>query len=99
MLEFKLNYYFEKYKDTCIISTSKFKDIFKKENGEFSLLSELIVMIQRYQYKKYGNLIPYPESIIRINKKNAYNNKYNARMRTLFGTKEERRKRKLDNRW
>lgn len=57
MLEFKLNYYFEKYKDTCIIKSRLFKELFIKENGDFPLLNELVVMIQRYQYNKYGELV------------------------------------------
>lgn len=51
MLEFKLEYYFELYKDTVLLSTTKFKDVFTKKHGEFELLPELINMIQKYQYK------------------------------------------------
>ena len=51
MLEFKLNYYFEKYKNASVISSPKFKEVFIKKEGEFELLNELLVMIQRYQIK------------------------------------------------
>ena len=57
MLEFKLNYYFEKYKDSCVISLSKFRDRFIKENGDFPLINEVFIMIQKYQYKNYGDLV------------------------------------------
>lgn len=53
-MDFKLNYYFQKYKDTSIVSRNDFRLRFKKENGKFNYLEELIVMIEQYQIKKYG---------------------------------------------
>ena len=53
-LNFKLNYYFEKYKDKSINSNEDFRLKFIKENGKFEYLNELILMINRYQVKKYG---------------------------------------------
>lgn len=57
-LDFKLNYYFNKYKDHPIANVSDFRKKFKRENGDFQYLSELIVMISKYQVKKYGETIP-----------------------------------------
>ena len=53
-LNFKLNYYFEKYKDKSLNSNEDFRLKFIKENGKFEYLNELILMINRYQVKKYG---------------------------------------------
>lgn len=53
-LDFKLNYYYHKYKDTPLPNSDKFRRKFEKENGKFQYLNELIVMIINYQVKKYG---------------------------------------------
>ena len=99
MLEFKLNYYFEKYKDTCIISLTKFKDNFIKENGDFPLLNELAIMINKYQIKKYGDLLASGKKTGVIVKRGTYYRRADQRIRTRFGTKEERNRRKLESRW
>lgn len=99
MLEFKLQYYFEKYKDTCVISAPKFKNTFTKKEGEFELLNELLVMIQRYQISKFGDLV--------TSGRNVYETKGNGkrfdmeltRERNRFGTKEERKRRKINEKW
>lgn len=54
-LDFKLNYYFEKYKNTSLNSNEDFRLKFIKEHGNFPYLNELILMINRYQVKKYGS--------------------------------------------
>ena len=97
MLEFKLQYYFEKYKDTCIISTALFKVVFTKKEGEFELLPELVNMIQKYQYNKYGNLLTSGKKTYRLVKKGTYGMLENQRMNNRFGSKEERLKRKLED--
>lgn len=99
MLEFKLNYYFEMYKDTCILSAPRFKEIFTKKHGDFELINELAIMIQKYQYEKYGNLLSSGKRTGVNVKKGSYNNSYNNRIRDRFGTKEERMRRKLKERW
>lgn len=96
MLEFKLNYYFEKLKDTPIASVSKFKSAFIKKYGDFELLGELSIMIQRYQLKKYGQVLESGTFLNKRDKKNSYNNREIARNLRIFGTKEERLKRKLE---
>ena len=94
-LEFKLNYYFEKYKDRSLISSMYFKSRFIKENGNFELLNELVIMINRYQVKKYGyNLNNYVrefksrEDIIK-EKRNS-----TARIERRLGNRAERERRK-----
>lgn len=96
MLEFKLQYYFELYKDTCIIKTPVFKDRFKTKHGDFELLNELIVMIQRYQIKKYGDLVESGKKTFRNVKKGAYNHREQTRTRNRFGTKEDRISRRIN---
>lgn len=50
-LDFKLNYYYYKYKDNPLPNSDEFRKRFKKENGKFQYLNELIVMIINYQVK------------------------------------------------
>lgn len=98
MLEFKLNYYFEKYKDTPLSSATRFKAKFYKENGKFELLNELIVMIQRYQLEKYGEILEHGSITLLRCKKNTYCNRENNRKIRRFGTREERIRRSLNDR-
>ena len=95
MLEFKLQYYFELYKDTCVIKIPVFKSKFKEKHGEFELLNELIVMIQRYQIKKYGDLVESGKKTFRNVKKGHYGHLEQIRNRKRFGTKEDRINRRL----
>ena len=99
MLEFKLQYYFEKYKDVSVISSPKFKETFKKNEGEFELLNELLVMIQRYQIKKYGDLITTGRNIYETKGNGKRFDMELTRERNRFGTKEERKRRKLNEKW
>lgn len=87
MLDFKLNYYFEKYKDTSMVSRREFRQRFKKENGEFKYLEELIIMIERYQLKKYGTGIDRGDFIPSRNKteRDRVNNNYRAKHRRRLG--------------
>lgn len=96
MLEFKLNMYFLEYRDIPCMSLTKFRGEFIKKEGNFPLINELFIMIQKYQYAKYGELLSSGRSISVRHKKNTYNNRSNGRDLTRFGTKEERRKRKLE---
>lgn len=79
MFEFKLNYYFEKYKDVSIVRRNEFRKRFKKENGEFKYLEELIIMIERYQIKKYGASLARADFVYSRSKeeRDKANNKYN----------------------
>ena len=58
-MDFKLELYFNMYKDSPIIRRSYFTKQFIKKHGKFDYLPELIFMIERYQVQKYGNLIDY----------------------------------------
>lgn len=58
-MDFKLKLYFIMYKDSPIIRRSYFKNKFIKKHGKFKYLPELIYMIEKYQLKKFNNLIDY----------------------------------------
>lgn len=95
MLEFKLNYYFEKYKDTCVIFLPKFREKFIKENGDFSLINEVFIMIQKYQYKKYGDLVASGRKTGKEVKKGYYYKQEYNRLQKRLGTVAERKRRKI----
>lgn len=97
MIEFKLQYYFELYKDTPVLNIPRFKKEFKEKHGNFDLLYELIIMIQRYQHKKYGDLISYGDNTI---ERNCNRGRNEMRRRTeRFGNRREREIRKIKERW
>ena len=52
--EFKLNFYFNLYKDCAMENRQKFRKTFKEKHGDFPYLPELILMIEKYQIKTYG---------------------------------------------
>ena len=56
-LDFKLNYYFNELKDLSFQLREKFKSRFIKRYGRFELLNELVLMVENYQMKKYGETI------------------------------------------
>lgn len=56
--EFKLNYYFNIYKNLPLPNRDEFRKNFKKKHGKFQYLEELIVKIEQYQFKKYGMTLP-----------------------------------------
>lgn len=58
MDEFKLEFYFNKYKDSSLPNRDTFRCKFKKEHGNFLYLEELILKIEEYQLKKYGCTLP-----------------------------------------
>lgn len=97
MIEFKLQYYFELYKDTPVLNTARFKKEFTEKHGNFDLIYELIIMIQRYQHKKYGDLISYGDNTI---ERNCNRGRNEMRRRTeRFGNRRERERRKIIERW
>ncbi len=53
--EFQINYYFNMYKDEPLKNSKDFKAKFIKKHGDFKYLNEVILRINRYQVKKYGN--------------------------------------------
>ena len=54
MEEFKLQFYFNLYKNTSMDSRNDFRAKFHKRHGEFRYLNELIRMIENYQIKTFG---------------------------------------------
>lgn len=53
--EFQINYYYNMYKDEPLRNTKSFKAKFIKKHGDFKYLNEVILRINQYQVKKYGN--------------------------------------------
>lgn len=98
-MEFKLNYYFELYKETSILSNENFKMKFIKKHGDFKYLNELVIMINRYQVKKYGtNLTNYVRNF--KSNEDIKREKVNSRQRNIrrFGSRMEQRRRKYNDR-
>ena len=57
MNEFKLNFYFNLYKDKALPNRDEFRKNFKKNYGNFQYIEELIRMVEKYQMKKYGETL------------------------------------------
>lgn len=79
MNEFKLQFYFNLYKDKPLQNRNDFRKKFKKECGEFQYLEELILMIEKYQLKKYGETL---NDFVKLRSKEEaryFHNKANAR--------------------
>lgn len=57
MSDFKLNYYFELYKDLPLPNRDMFRKKFKKKYGRFQHLEELIRMIEKYQIESFGETL------------------------------------------
>ena len=68
MNDFKLEFYFNKYKDSSLPNRDEFRKKFKKEHGNFQYLEELILKIEKYQLKKYGCTLPNDTFVKRKNK-------------------------------
>lgn len=98
-LEFKFNYYFELYKETPILSNENFKMKFIKKHGDFIYLNELVIMINKYQVKKYGtnlnNFIKQYKSYEDIKREKLASRQRNMRR---FGSRLEQRRRKYNDR-
>ena len=54
MEDFKLQFYFNLYKDKAMITRNLFRVEFIKRHGEFKYLEELIRMIEDYQIVGQG---------------------------------------------
>lgn len=54
MNDFKLNFFFMIHKDKPLPNRDEFRRTFTKKYGKFQYLEELIRMIEKYQFKKYG---------------------------------------------
>ena len=64
MLDFKLKMFFAMYSDVPLPTRREFRDNFKKKHGEFQYLEELIIMIEKFQIKKYGTTLARGELLV-----------------------------------
>lgn len=72
MEDFKLQFYFNLYKDKAMVTRSLFRTEFIKRHGEFKYLEELIRKIEEYQINKYGATLYEWENSRTKQKVNAY---------------------------
>lgn len=79
-IDFKLNYYYHKYKDKPLPNSDEFRKNFKRVEGNFLYLNELIVMIINYQVKIYGRTL----SDDKIMRKDTRNGKYKKSKETWY---------------
>ena len=80
-LDFKLNYYYHKYKDNPLPNSDEFRKRFKRDECKFPYLNELIVRIINYQVKTYGCTLPDSHKIMR---KDTRNGKYKKSKKTWY---------------
>ena len=80
-LDFKLNFYYHKYKDTPLPNSDEFRKRFERDEGKFVYLNELILMIINYQVKVYGQTLPDSHKIMR---KDTSNGKYKKSKKTWY---------------
>lgn len=93
--EFKMNMYFEKYKDYEMYSLNYFRLNFRKAEGKYNKVDDLFRKIQKYQIEKYGNVVG-TGGILKINNR-LISKKNSTKISRLFGTKIERRKREKEH--
>lgn len=56
--EFKYNLYFALYKDKPFVNRERFRNKFKKEQGNYRYIKKLTLDIEEYQHKTYGQILP-----------------------------------------
>ena len=83
--EFKLEFYFNLYKDKPLKSRDEFRKNFKKAHGNFLYLPELIVRIENYQIKKYGETLNNFDYIPNRNERRKNNYRVNAEQKRRLG--------------
>ena len=93
--EFKMNVYFEKYKECEMMSVYYFKKHFYEKEGKYYKIDDLVRKIQRYQINKYGNIVGTGGWAYADNKKASRQDWTTANNR--FGTKKERRARRKEH--
>lgn len=57
MNDFKFNYYLNLYKEHPLPNRNEFRKNFRKKHGKYVHIEELIVAIENYQLKKYGQTL------------------------------------------
>lgn len=80
-LDFKLNLYFNMYKDTPLPNGDEFRKNFRKKHGDFPYLNELIIRLINYQVRKYGCSLPDSHKIVR---KEVKDGKYKKGKKTWY---------------
>lgn len=95
MTDFKLNYYFEMYKDKPLPNRVEFRKNFKKKHGKFQYLEELIIKIEKHQFKKYGMTLPKSDLVWLKNKYDRKRDSFNAYQRFRYKLGEGYEKKKL----
>ena len=83
--EFKLEFYFNLYKDKPLKNRDEFRKNFKKARGHFLYLPELIVRIENYQIKKYGETLDNFVYIPNRNERRKNNYRVNAEQKRRLG--------------
>ena len=83
--EFKLEFYFNLYKDKPLKSRDEFRKNIKKAHGNFLYLPELIVRIENYQIKKYGETLDNFVYIPNRNERRKNNYRVNAEQKRRLG--------------
>ena len=83
--EFKLEFYFNLYKDKPLKSRDEFRKNFKKAHGKFLYLPELIFKIENYQIKKYGETLNNFVYIPNRNERRKNNYRVNAEQKRRLG--------------
>lgn len=56
--EFKYNLYFTLYKDRPFVNRERFRNTFKKEQGNYLYIKQLTLDIEEYQHRIYGQILP-----------------------------------------
>jgi hypothetical protein len=87
MNDFKFNYYLNLYKEKSLPNRDEFRKNFKKKHGKYNKLEELIISIENYQFKKYGQT---------LNSHFAYNPKRFEKINMSIAA-YKRRKRRMSN--
>lgn len=95
--EFKLNYYFNLYKDQAFVSNTEFKFKFIKKHGNFKYLNELAIMINKYQVRKYKQNLAIDNNIYGLKNRKNIRNSEKQSFYHKFGTLEERNNRRYEN--
>lgn len=93
--DFKMDYYFQKYKEYTMISLEYFRKEFKKTEGNYDKIDELFRKIQRHQIAKYGNVVGTGGHIFVENRRVTKND--GRKIKRRFGTKAERRARRKEH--
>lgn len=83
--EFKLEFYFNLYKDKPLKSRDEFRKNFRKAHGNFLYLPELIFRIENYQIKKYGETLDNFVYIPDRNERRKNNYRVNAEQKRRLG--------------